>query len=77
MLACRCDALPLPPAARDSEALLAMLRGVDYLVFDPRNPDNSSLSRNLATMEAGHVETVDLRQGGVIVQVKNSVQTGK
>ncbi|OIR19356.1 hypothetical protein GALL_02360 [mine drainage metagenome] len=69
MLACRCDALPLPPAAQDSAALLAMLRGIDYLIFDPRNPANSSLSRNLATMETGNVETVALRSGGVILQV--------
>ena len=69
MLACRCDALPLPPEARDSAALYAMLKGVDYLLFDPHNPANRSLSRNLATMQAGLVETVDLRKGGVIVQV--------
>ena len=77
MLACKCDALPLPPDARDSAALLAMLRGVDYLVFDPRNPDNSSLSHNLATMDAGLVETVDLKPGGVIVLVRKRAQTVK
>lgn len=69
MLACRCDALPLPPAAQNSEALLAMLRGIDYLIFDPRNPANGPLSRNLATMVTGNVETVALRSGGVILQV--------
>lgn len=72
MLACRCDALPLPPPAKDSEALLAMLRGVNYLIFDPRDPVNSSLSHNLATMDAGKVETVALRQGGVIVEIKGA-----
>ena len=70
MLACRCDALPLPPDAQSSDALFTMLQGVDYLIFDPRNPVNSSLSRNLATMDAGKVETVALQKGGVIVQVK-------
>jgi len=76
MLACRCDALPLPPNAQNSEALIAMLRGVDYLMFDPRDPMNISLSRNLATMDAGKVETVALQKGGVIVQIKkfHSVQ---
>ena len=69
MLACRCDALPLPPEAHDSAALYAMLKGVDYILFDPHNPANSSLSHNLSTMQAGLVETVDLRKGGVIVQV--------
>lgn len=70
MLACRCDALPLPPPAKDSDALLAMLRGVNYLIFDPRDPKNISLARNLATMDAGKVETVALQQGGVIVAIK-------
>lgn len=69
MLACRCDALPLPPNAQNSEALFAMLRGIDYLIFDPRDPKNSSLSLNLATMDAGKVETIALQRGGVIVQI--------
>jgi hypothetical protein len=71
MLACRCDALPLPPAAKDSMALLAMLKGVDYLIFDPRNRENSSLSYNIANMDAGRMETVALRMGGVIVHVNS------
>jgi hypothetical protein len=77
MLACRCDALPLPPSAKDSEALFAMLRGVNYLIFDPRDPANSSLSHNLATMDAGKVETVALQPGGVIVEVKNPAPAQK
>jgi hypothetical protein len=70
MLACRCDALPLPPNAADSDALFAMLHGVSYLIFDPRDPINSSLAHNLATMGAGKTETIILQEGGVIVQVK-------
>lgn len=77
MLACRCDALPLPPSAKDSEALLAMLRGIKYLIFDPRDHVNSSLSRNLATMDAGKVETVALQQGGVIVEIKSPTPVQK
>jgi hypothetical protein len=72
MLACRCDALPLPPPVNDSKGLLAMLHGIDFLIFDPRDPKNISLARNLATMEAGKVETVALQKGGVIVEVKSS-----
>lgn len=72
MLACRCDALPLPPNAENSDALFAMLKGTDYLIFDPRDPDNSSLSHNLAAMDAGKVETLALQIGGVIIQVKNT-----
>lgn len=77
MLACRCDALPLPPSAKDSEALLAMLRGINYLIFDPRDPVNSSLSSNLATMDAGKVETVALQKGGVIVEIKSALPASK
>ncbi len=69
MLACRCDVLPLPPPVKDSDALLAMLKGVNYLIFDQRDPKNNSLGRNLSTMEAGKVETVALQQGGVIVEI--------
>ena len=72
MLACQCDTLPLPPAAKDEQALFAMLRGVNYLIFDPRDPVNRSLSQNLALMDAGKVETVVLEQGGVIVEIKKS-----
>jgi hypothetical protein len=70
MLACRCDALPLPPNAKNSDALFAMLHGIDYLIFDPHDPMNDSLSHNLANMDAGKVETVTLQLGGVIVAVK-------
>jgi len=72
MLACRCDALPLPPAAKDSETLLAMLRGIDYLIFDPSDQGNKLLSRNLATIDAGKVETISLQSGGVIIEIKRS-----
>lgn len=72
MLACKCDTLPLPPSAKDEQQLFAMLRGVDYLLFDPRDPANRSLSHNLALMGAGKVETIVLQQGGVIVEIKES-----
>jgi hypothetical protein len=61
----------LPPTAKDEQALFAMLRGVNYLIFDPRDSVNSSLSHNLALMDAGKVETVTLQQGGVIVEIKS------
>jgi hypothetical protein len=72
MLACRCDTLPLPPGVEDEHALFAMLKGINYLIFDPRDPENSSLSHNLALMGAGKVETVILQQGGVIVEIKDT-----
>jgi hypothetical protein len=70
MLACRCGAIPLPPPAKDEQALLGMLRGINYLIFDPSDPRNASLSRNLAVMSGGQVETVALQEGGVIVEIK-------
>ena len=70
MLVCRCDTLALPPSAKDGQALFAMLRGVNYLIFDPRDPANHSLSHNLALMDPGKVETIALQQGGVIVEIK-------
>ena len=76
MLACRCGTFPLPPPAKDEQALLAMLRGVNFLIFDPRNPQNSSLSHNLALINAGKVETVALQDGGVIVEVKELAPVG-
>ena len=70
MLACRCGAFPLPPPTKDEQELITMLRGIEYLIFDPQDPENSSLSRNLAIMNAGKVETVALQEGGVIVAIK-------
>jgi hypothetical protein len=72
MLACRCDTLPLPPSAKDEQTLFSMLKGINYLIFDPRDPKNGSLSHNLALMGAGKVETIILQQGGVIVEIKGS-----
>ena len=72
MLACRCDALPLPPNAKDSDALFAMLKGINYILFDPRKPMNSDLSRNLAMMGAVKAETIVLEQGGVVIEMKNT-----
>lgn len=70
MLACRCDALPLPPNVSDSDALLAMLRGIRYVMFDPHDLRNAALVRNLATAGSDKVETIDLQTGGVVVEIK-------
>lgn len=69
MVACSCNTLPLPPVSGDENALLKMLRGIDFIVFDPRNPANQSLSRNLALLGGQDAETVALQAGGVIVRV--------
>ena len=70
MLACRCGAFPLPPPAKDGLALLEMLHGINFLIFDPSNPKNRALSQHLAIMNAGKVETLALQDGGVIVEIK-------
>jgi len=71
MLACKCDALPLPPPAKDSETLLTMLRSFNYLIFDHRDMKNNSLSQNIASVNAGKFETIALQKGGVIIEIKN------
>ncbi len=76
MLACRCDTLPLPPSAKDEQELLAMLRGVNYLMFDPRNPANLSLARNLSMLNGTSVEVLAMQTGGVIIAVKHNQTPG-
>ncbi len=69
MIACRCDALPLPPAAKDPQTQLAMLRGLSHLMLAPSASKNLGLSENLALLGT-EVETVSLQPGGVILKVK-------
>ena len=75
MIACRCDTLPLPPAAKDSQAQLTMMRSINYLLFDPRHPANLLLARNLATLGGDTAETVSLQSGGVLLHFKNTNTT--
>lgn len=72
MLACRCDAFPLPKPdlAKDGNSLLAILKNIDFVIFDPKDPSNSSLSQNLAIADAEKIETVSLQPGGAIVRIK-------
>ena len=79
MIACRCDTFPLPPAAKDSQSQLALLHGFTHLLFDPRQPDNILLARNLASLGGDAVETVALQTEGVLLQFKDSgaTHTGK
>lgn len=71
MIACRCDTLPLPPAAKDTPAQLAMLHSITHLLFDPRQPANIPLARNLAALGGDAAETVALQPGGVLLHLKN------
>ncbi|MFI4983300.1 MAG: hypothetical protein ACHQIO_23345, partial [Nevskiales bacterium] len=48
-IACRCDGLPLPPAAKDPDSQLAMMRGVSYVILGD-NADNRALAINFAQL---------------------------
>jgi hypothetical protein len=72
MIACKCDTLPLPPAAKDSQAQLSMLSNISYLLFNPQLPANIMLARNLAVLGGDTAETVDLQPGGVLLHFKNT-----
>jgi len=69
MIACRCSTLPLPPGSEDTQAFAANLRGLDYVVFDPLNPANRSLSRGFALLGGAQAETVSLQSGGVVLRL--------
>ena len=69
MIACQCDVLPLPSPAKDPKSQLAMMKGINYMVFNPRDPRNEVLSRNLAYL-GGATETIALRGSGVILKFK-------
>ena len=73
MIACKCDTLPLPPAARDPQAQLAMLHSITYLLFNPRQAKNAALARNLAIPGGGFIETIALQPDGVLLHFKNAI----
>ena len=69
MIACKCEVLPLPPAAKDGETLLTYLKGITHIVVDPSAPENRKLGLNIAEV-GGRLETVALQPGGVILKVR-------
>ena len=70
MIACKCDTLPLPPAARDPQTQLTMLRSITHLLFNPRQANNTALARNLAILGGGFIDTIALQPGGVLLHFK-------
>ncbi len=72
MIACRCDALPLPPVAKDPQSQLMLLHGLSHLILTPSATKNLGLAENLALLGA-ELETVSLQPGGVILKVKTPV----
>ncbi len=72
MIACKCDTLPLPPAAKDPQAQLTMLHSITHLLFNPRQANNIALARNLSILGGGVVETIALQPSGVLLHFKNA-----
>ncbi len=72
MVACRCDALPLPPPAKDPQTQLVMLHGLSHLMLLPSASKNLGLAENLSLLGT-EVETVSLQPGGVILRIKAPV----
>ena len=70
MIACKCDTLPLPPAARDPQTQLTMLHSITHLLFNPRQANNAALARNLSISGGGIIETIALQPGGVLLHFK-------
>lgn len=71
MIACKCDTLPLPPAAQDPQTQLTMLRSITHLLFNPRQANNAALARNLSILGGGVIETIALQSGGVLLHFKS------
>jgi len=77
MLATRRPALPLPPDYPDSETLLANIKGITHIMFDPRASDNTNLGHHLSNLTAIS-ETLAIEPGGVIIAIDTdpSASTG-
>ncbi len=69
MIACGCSTLPLPPTSRDLRAFAANLHGLDYVIFDPRTPQNRPLSQDFAMLGGANSTTVALQEGGVVLRL--------
>ncbi len=67
-IACKCAALPLPPAAKDPQSQLAMMRGVSYVILGD-SLESRPLANNFAQLSA-RVEVVAKQPGGVILRLK-------
>ena len=67
-IACKCDGLPLPPAAKDPGSQLAMMRGVSYLILGDTT-DNRALANNFAQL-GSRIEVLSREPGGVVLHFK-------
>ena len=76
MLAVRRDVFPLPAAAADGETLLKNITGITHLIFDHKAPENLALGKNIAEI-SGIAETLALEDGGVIIRIRDSHESGE
>jgi hypothetical protein len=67
-IACRCDGLPLPPAAKDPDSQLAMMRGVSYVILGD-NTDNRALAINFAQL-GPRIEVLAREPGGAVLHFR-------
>jgi hypothetical protein len=67
-IACKCDGLPLPPAAKDPISQLAMMRGVSYVILGD-DADNRALANNFAQL-GSRIEVLSREPGGVVLHFK-------
>ncbi len=75
MLACKCDTFLLPPVEKDPQTQLTRLRGINFLLFDPKRTANIDLTHNFALL-GSQIETVALQPGGVLLHVKDDTAPG-
>src|ERR1022692_4226609 len=67
-IACRCDGLPLPPAAKDPDSQRAMMRGVSYVILGD-NADNRALANNFAQL-GRRIEVLSREPGGAVLHFR-------
>ncbi len=67
-IACKCDGLPLPPAAKDPSSQLAMMRGVSYVILGDTFQDHA-LAINFAQL-GSQIEVLSREPGGVILHFR-------
>jgi hypothetical protein len=67
-IACKCDGLPLPPAARDPLSQLAMMRGVGYVILGD-DADTLALANNFAQL-GSRIEVLSREPGGAVMRFR-------
>lgn len=69
MMVCKGDVYLLPPAKSDGEKLFESITGVTHIIFDPNQPKNHALAKNLSQIN-DKLKTLAIQEGGVIIAVR-------